>query len=70
MLMFMCSVEVGWDFADIEIDGSVVLSEYDEDDWEEFEFALDNNNLVSFIYIKDYVISSGDDTCYVDNIRF
>lgn len=68
--MMRCSCEVGWDYAFFYKDFAEYLGFADEDVWHEFEAPVQNNANVGFFYFKDGYVSEGDDTCWIDNIRF
>ena len=41
----------------------------DVNNWVEYEVAYDNNLQIQIYYEKDSSVSSGNDACYIDNIR-
>jgi gingipain R len=65
------STEDGWDYLYFIIDGQEVDSWSGELDWAEVYYPLTAGyHTLEWVYVKDYIISSGSDACWVDDIAF
>ena len=64
------STEGGWDFFVLKVNGTPVYSLSGEHDWQPISYKFKQKGVVkvSFVYQKDFIISSGDDRVYIDNI--
>ena len=69
---YLVSSEEEYDFFDVIVNGEVVLSQSGEmESFDSFELDLtESSNLIVFVYRKDESVAEGDDTVYLDNIRF
>lgn len=65
------STESSWDFLYFLVDGTEVDSWSGELDWDEFSYPLTAGyHVLEWAYVKDNIISSGEDACWVDDIVF
>ncbi|MDG2426420.1 MAG: C25 family cysteine peptidase [Flavobacteriales bacterium] len=63
--------EDGWDFLYFKVDGEEAASWSGQLDWDTESFELTAGyHTLEWIYIKDNIISSGADACWVDDITF
>jgi len=61
--------EANWDFFKLYIDGEEMLSLSGEQDWMTYNVLLDQGtHTVRFAYEKDFSISNGEDTAWLDDI--
>ena len=63
------SSEANWDFFKLYIDGEEILSLSGEQDWITYNVMLDQGrHTARFVYEKDIIRSSGEDTAWLDDI--
>ena len=61
--------EANWDFFKLYIDGEEMLSLSGEQDWMTYNVLLDQGtHTLRFAYEKDFSISNGEDTAWLDDI--
>ncbi len=63
------SSEAGFDFYDFKINGVTANSLTGESGWQPFALALPpGSHQLSWVYIKDEIVSVGDDACWLDEV--
>ena len=63
------STEGNYDFLYFRIDGAMMENWSGENDWQEFSYNLSTGtHTLEWTYEKDFIVSSGADACWVDDI--
>lgn len=67
---YRLDTEEFYDYLNVYVDGSLVFSDSGAKDWADDSVSVSGASLVTVEYLKDIIISEGEDAVWIDNISF